>query len=307
MSACSSHRDDLCLAVPSARPPAVVKVPKGAWDTHAHVAGVPPKYPLVPLRPFTAPETPASDYVKMLDVCGLDYGLLVQLNSHGYDNSLLVDSLRAFPGRLKGIAYVPLGVADAELDRLCSAGVVGVRYLPNLDEAFDVGHVQFLLEICAELRWQLQLGIGAEQLPAVIPALEKSDVTIVIDHMGRLVDPQDMHGKPYQAMRYLAGATDCYVKISVGNHITTTGRPLGDLSELVGALVRDMPDKLLWASNWPFVGIYPPASIPEPHEMIDILDAWIGDERMIRKILVTNPARLFGAPPGSAPRPAPKR
>lgn len=46
-----------------AKPPSRFTVPAGAWDTHAHVIGAPPEFPLAPDRNYTSP--PASAYVKL--------------------------------------------------------------------------------------------------------------------------------------------------------------------------------------------------------------------------------------------------
>jgi hypothetical protein len=46
-------------------------VPVGAVDTHAHVIGLPPEYPLVENRRYTAPAATASAYLAMLDATGM--------------------------------------------------------------------------------------------------------------------------------------------------------------------------------------------------------------------------------------------
>ena len=63
----------------------------------------------------------------MLDATGTTYGVLVQVSVHGTDNSLLVEALRAHPGRLRGVAVTPPDISDRALAELKDAGVTGLR------------------------------------------------------------------------------------------------------------------------------------------------------------------------------------
>src|SRR5690349_15840102 len=55
-------------------------VPPGAVDTHAHVIGLPPRYPFVETRSYTPPEATAQAYLHMLDATGMTFGVLVQVS-----------------------------------------------------------------------------------------------------------------------------------------------------------------------------------------------------------------------------------
>ena len=52
-----------------------------------------------------------------------------------------------------------------------------------------------------------------------------------------------------------------------------------------------VPDRCLWASNWPHPGIRP---IPDTALMLDLLLEWADDDATRHRILVDNPARLYG-------------
>jgi Amidohydrolase len=89
--------------------PSRFTVPAGAVDTHAHVIGLPPDYPLVENRSYTPPAALAPAYLGMLDCTGMAYGVLVQVSVHGTDNRLMVETPRANRDRPRGIAVVPSG------------------------------------------------------------------------------------------------------------------------------------------------------------------------------------------------------
>ncbi|MET0313856.1 MAG: amidohydrolase family protein, partial [Hansschlegelia sp.] len=99
------------------------EVPAGAVDCHAHVIGLPPKYPFVAERSYTPPEATAERYLAMLDATGMSHGVLIQVSVHGSDNRLMLETLRANPGRLRGVAVVALGAPERELAAMAEAGV----------------------------------------------------------------------------------------------------------------------------------------------------------------------------------------
>ena len=69
------------------------------------------------------------------------------------------------------------------------------------------------------------------------------------------------------------------------------------------ALIAANPDRILWRSNWPHPGARPSGYVITyrmPWRDIDdvvvfnLLPAWEADAGVRKKILVDNPARLFG-------------
>ena len=68
----------------------------------------------------------------------------------------------------------------------------------------------------------------------------------------------------------------------------------GDVGALAKALIKAAPDRMLWASNWPHLGVQDPAEKPEDGMMLDTLLHWTDDSAIRDKILRDNPARLYG-------------
>ena len=110
---------------PHPRGPTRFQVPAGAVDAHAHVIGLPPEHPFVEGRSY--PPAPASAYLDMLDATGMAYGVLIQVSVHGTRNELMIETLRAHPDRLRGIAVIAPDTPARELQRLKDDGVVGLR------------------------------------------------------------------------------------------------------------------------------------------------------------------------------------
>ena len=57
-------------------------------------------------------------------------------------------------------------------------------------------------------------------------------------------------------------------------------------------LVETAPDRVIWGTDWPHVMVEKP--MPNDGDLCDLLGEWIGDRAHLRKILVDNPAKLYG-------------
>jgi len=64
-----------------------------------------------------------------------------------------------------------------------------------------------------------------------------------------------------------------------------------DVQELARRLVAHAPERCLWGSNWPHPGRTPR---PDNATLLALLAEWAPDPTAIRKILVDNPAFLYG-------------
>ena len=52
------------------------------------------------------------------------------------------------------------------------------------------------------------------------------------------------------------------------------------------------PDRLVWGTDWPHVKV--DVAIPNDADMADLLPRWVPDEGLRHRILVENPATLYG-------------
>jgi predicted TIM-barrel fold metal-dependent hydrolase len=58
------------------------------------------------------------------------------------------------------------------------------------------------------------------------------------------------------------------------------------------ALAEAAPDRLVWGSDWPHVMVRKP--MPNDGALLDLLADWVPDAATRQRILVDNPARLYG-------------
>jgi D-galactarolactone isomerase len=58
------------------------------------------------------------------------------------------------------------------------------------------------------------------------------------------------------------------------------------------AFIKAAPERMVWATNWPHPSFK--SQFPDEGGLLDLLAEWTQDEGLRRKILVANPARLYG-------------
>ena len=268
------------------------RMPRGACDCHAHVIGSPGRYPFTAERSYTPPPAPEEAYFAMHNALGIERGVLVQVSVHGTDNRLLVETLRRHPRRLRGIAVVTPDVADAELDVLDAAGVRGLRCNELFGGGVGLEAMETLARRIARRGWHLQLLIDGRRLPSISARLARLPVPFVIDHMGCIPTAGGLGGPGFQELCKLLQEADCWVKISGANRIASEPIPYRDTIPFARALVAARPERAVWGSDWPHVAIKGP--MVNDGVLLDLLAEWVPDAATRTRILVDNPAALYG-------------
>jgi 2-pyrone-4,6-dicarboxylate lactonase len=275
---------------PEPRGPTRFAVPPGAVDAHAHVIGAPPDHPLVETRSYTPPGAPATAYLRMLDQTGMTYGVLVQVSVHGTDNRLLVETLRAHPERLRGIAVVALDAPERDLAALKEAGVVGLRLNVLYGGGIGFDQVERYGALCREMGWHLQFLIDARDLPPLAARLARLPVPFVVDHMGHMPVAAGVDDPGFRTLAALV-RDGAWVKLSGAYRLTDQGPPYRDTIPFARALVAAAPERCLWGSDWPHVANW--GVMPNVGDLLDLLVDWVPDEATRRRVLVDNPHRLY--------------
>jgi len=274
-------------------------LPFGACDAHAHVFGGHDRYPLAPQRSYTPHVLTPAHFITHLDAFGLTRGILVTPSVYGTDNSALVDALAAYPQRLRGVAVIDETVSDAELDRLSAAGVRGARFYiqpPGKPlQYWSAAGFDAFQALAPQLKargWHAQVWIAAADLPAYAPALLAPGIELVFDHMASLRPAPYTDDAALRCMMRMLADNQAWLKLSGGERLSATGAPFADLDSLVATFCRINPNKLLWGSDWPHVNFYDAA--PDDTLLLDNVERWFGDQRLMRTVMCDNPARLYG-------------
>ena len=279
---------------PEPQGPRTFEVPCGAVDTHAHVIGAAPEFPLVPDRSYTAPAATPEAYLHMLDATGMTHGVLVQVSAHGTDNRLMLQTLKANPGRLRGIGVMPLGLPSRTYEDARDAGMVGLRLNVLYGGGIGFEALEDYGDLAKEMGWHLQFILDVRQLPSLACRIEKLPVPFVIDHMGHFptsqVGPDDASFQTLVSLVRDGG----WVKLSGAYRLSDGGPPYAETVPFAQRLIAAAPDRCVWGSDWPHVANW--GTMPNVGDLLDTLALWAPDEAQRHRILVTNPARLYGFP-----------
>jgi len=275
-------------------------LPPLACDSHAHVCGPADRYPYWPGRIYTPPDALASDYRRLLDALGIERGVVVQPSFYAADNRALLAALASDPVRLRGVAVVEPDIADAELERMHAAGVRGVRCnIVDLKEGKGRLPLEMLERLAAKVRpfgWHLEFLLHVDEFPDLDRLLDGFPVDVVFGHLGYMKTEKGVGTPGYQALLRLLRGGRAWVKLTGPYRISSGLFPYADVPPLAQLLVETAPDRIVWGSDWPHVAL--PGAIkgamPNDGDMCGLLSSWVPDEGARHKVLVDNPAKLYG-------------
>ncbi|HSV78487.1 MAG TPA: amidohydrolase family protein [Ramlibacter sp.] len=265
--------------------PPQTAAPEGAVDCHMHIFD--------PRFPFIAGRNPGvgtvEDYRLYQRRLGLSRCIVVGASSHGLDNSCLLDSLETFGDSARGVATISRETTEAELQRLHSKGVRGIRV--NFGRVKVVpSDLNDLAERIKPLGWHLQTHMLADSIVENEALLAALPVTLVIDHIGRAPQPGGLDHPVARTLERLLRAGNTWVKLSHYYEDEGKGVDYADYVPLIKHLISVAPDRLVWASDWPH-GTQ--ANKPDGAALFDQIATWAPDPAMRRRILVDNPSALY--------------
>jgi D-galactarolactone isomerase len=265
--------------------------PPGSCDCHMHIYE--DRFPLAPTATFKPPNTPVSEYRKVQRALGITRAIVVQPTGYGFDNRCTLEAIAALGPNARGIAVVPPDVTDAELERLTDAGIRGVRFHMQPGGVLPWDALEGLAAKVLPFGWHVQLQLDGRELPEHETRLKDLPGTLVVDHVGKFGQPGTTPEHPgFAVLLRLLDSGKCWVKLSAPYESSKVGPPrYGDVAALAHVLAKAHPERCLWASNWPHPN---QKVVPPTAAMLDLLLHWADDDATRARILVDNPAKLYG-------------
>lgn len=286
-----SEAPPLC-AVPDPQPRAPqFSVPAGACDCHFHVFDAPS--PQVAERSYTAPPAPLSALRHLHKTLGISRSVIVQPSVYGTDNRTTLDSCDDDPA-MRAIVVIDEDTPPATLAGYRSRGAVGCRVNMLFASNARIDSLATLAGLAADQGWHLQILGDISALHARMPEFAALPVPVVFDHFGHLQAVKGVNDAGFQALLRLLGSGRGWVKLSGAYRLGPDSRETADaVAAMAEALVAANPDQLVWGSDWPHPAI-PQQDMPNDGDILDSLASWVPDPEMRHRILVDNPARLYG-------------
>jgi 2-pyrone-4,6-dicarboxylate lactonase len=267
-------------------------MPAGSCDAHFHVFE--PGFPAVEEPLYTFPDATLDQYLRLAGVLGIERMVLVQPTYYGTDNSLALDVLRRTGGRCRGVVRIDEDTSDETLDRYHAAGVRAIRLdlfaRATLPKADIIAYIRRMAARTTPRGWHLQFYSPGTVVRDLLPFLAEFDDTIVIDHMGYMLEADGLTAADFDRLLRIVEQGRCWIKLS-GPYRIAKHKPLSSLQSLGRSLVATRPDRLLWGSDWPHL----PNGQRDTGELINLLADWAPDPMDRHQILVDSPDRLFFA------------
>lgn len=279
------------MTVQSRKPEFIL--PPGSCDTHCHIWGPLDRFPYAESRPYTPPERDKHVLSSLHQRLGIERTVLVQAIVYRTDNRVILDAIADDPANRRGIALIEPDIADAELERLHKGGIRGVRFgfVKHLGSRPDPETFRKTIERIAPLGWHVLLHLDAGDLIELQDVLDALPIPFVIDHMGRVDAGAGLDQPAVVQLLELARRERCWIKLSGADRVSAAGGTFTDVTPVARALLAAAPDRAIWGTDFPHPN--PRHPVADDADLIDLLPSF-GDREAVHKMLVENPARLYG-------------
>src|SRR5580765_701681 len=281
-------------------------VPAGACDCHTHIHGDPETFPYFSGRVYT-PETALPEEMSALHkALRMQRVVIVTPSVYGTDNSATLYGMKARGAGARGVAVIDEKTPESALDAMHQAGVRGIRLNLATGGINDpsVGRKRFeaAVERVQKRKWHIQMYTNLAVITSIKESVAASPVPVVFDHFGGAQAALGVGQPGFSDLVALVGSGKAYVKISGAYRASKLSPDFPDAAPLARALIAANPDRVVWGTDWP----HPNSSSGNPAtqvtplfqiddgRLLNQLPVWAPDAATRRKILVDNPARLYG-------------
>lgn len=281
---------------PSPKLPQRVRMPPDACDTHGHIFGPAARYAWNPARGYTPPDALPAAYEALHAALGVARGVLTQPSVYGTDNRCMLDYVSCHLDRMRAVVAVGPDVDDRTLEAMHAQGARGIRVNvadPGGNPFASFAEIDALGQRLKAMGWHIELLLHVHQMDDMIIDIRRLPVDISVGHLGYMPAGLGVDHPKYGAFLDLVAEGRCWVKLTAPYRITGLQHtPYSDVTPFARALVEQRPDRILWGTDWP----HPICPVPMPNDgdLADHLADWVPDEATRRRILVDNPAKLFG-------------
>ena len=292
--------------------PVSFQVPTGACDCHTHIHGDPEKFPFFSGRVYTPEPALPEEMAALHRALHIQRVVIVTPSVYGTDNSSTLYGMKARGADARGVAVIDDKTPDSELDAMGQAGVRGIRL--NLATAGisepSVGRQRFHRFHCLGRRnhhGRHHLVDDFEFLPTPV---QPTGIPVWVGAFSGNAKPL-RRGARYQGFF----PVDLQHPDQLAEAVATIAAQRTDPTAPYDVAVELEPgvdpapyvanaDRVVWGTDWPHPNaVTPPGRKPsdvtpllqvDDGRVLNQLVVWAPDPAIRKKILVENPARLYG-------------
>jgi len=273
---------------PKFRPPPL------SCDAHCHIFGPASKFPYAPDAPYWPPDSPFESLQKLHSILGIERAVIVHASCHGADMSVTLDAIARSGGKYRGTAIIDASYTEKHFREMHEGGIRGVRFnfVQHLGGRPDMAFFDRTVARLKEMGWHLILHLDSTDLVEFRRKFEAIPVPMVIDHMGRVKAADGLQQEPFRVLLEFMKNDNFWVKICGAERVSSKGPPFDDALPFARALVEAAPGRILWGTDWPHPNVG--KHMPNDGDLVDLFARMAPEPVLQRKILVDNPARLYG-------------
>ncbi len=282
------------------------QLPAGACDAHCHVFGPAAKFPYAASSTYRPVDAPCEVLLQRHQHLGLERAVIVQASCHGTDNRAMIDAIAAKPDTYRGVAVVSDDITQAKIEAMHTQGVRGVRFnfVKRLGGRTPDERQQRIINAIRPFGWHVVVYFDSEDIESLAPFLDTIDLPVVIDHMGRVPVEQGTTSPAFNLLSRLLEDNKYWVKISCPERLSKTGPPYTDVEPVAAALLEQVPDRVLWGTDWPHPNMK--SHMPDDGLLVDRIVSLCQSvenkqgvaksstgHALLKTVLVDNPSRLY--------------
>lgn len=235
-------------------------MPLPAIDAHVHLwTDDVKRYPRVAgAKDYPPPRFTAEDLFAHSKPAGVSRIVLIQMSFYQFDNSYMLDCMKAHPGTFSGVGIVDESAADPGLamEDLAKQGVRGFRIVGvNPQQAWlDSPGMKRMWRTAAARNLSICALISPDSLASLDRMCAKyPDTPVVIDHFARIGVDGIIHDQDLRSLSALARHKKVKVKASAFYALGKKQAPYTDLRSLFRNVFEHFgPRRMMWASDCPF-------------------------------------------------------
>jgi predicted TIM-barrel fold metal-dependent hydrolase len=205
-----------------------------------------------------------------------------------------LDAIAQSNGAYRAVANIDDTITERDLRVLHEGGFRGCRFnfVRHLGGVPDKRVFNRVITLVAPLGWHIDLHFDAIDLPDYVDMLTRLPLSYTIDHMGRVKASEGLDQRPFRILIELMQRDEkCWVKICGSERISSAGPSFTDAVPFARKIVETAPDRVIWGTDWPHPNV---KVMPNDGDLVDLIPLFALEPELQQKILVDNPARLFG-------------
>ena len=270
-----------------------LKVPAHATDCHHHIYD-PARFPYDPKAMLRPGPATVADYRMLQKRLGISRDVIVQPSTYGVDNRCLVDALKQLGKSSRGVAVVNTNVTDAELKELNAAGVRGIRFNLAQGGGTTWEMIDPLVKRIMPMGWHIQIQADGPEIFAHKDILSRVPCQIVFDHLAHIPEPDGVKSPVFRMVCDLLQKGNSWMKLTGFYYESKVGPPTyADSVAVAKAYVKEAPERMVWGTDWSHP-LNPENAKPDDALLLDLLAQVAPDKAVRNRILVDNPAKLYG-------------